>query len=214
MTIPTNAKPLVLRDYEAQALASGRMGAIVRVVPERLLDKYYDYDDWCNAVIPAGIPCTRDYEKSFFLNHSPYRPGDTLWGKETYNPDWCDHAIYKADGGSAKAAGYASEPKWRSPVTMPREACRHILRVKSVEVCRVKDVGYEEAEQMGIELHFNEYETNNGGLLGVGVQLDKPKMIGDLRKMWDSTIKPADRAKFGYEANPWVWFVMVEGVGE
>ena len=32
MTIPANAKPIVLRDYESQALASGRLGAIVRVV--------------------------------------------------------------------------------------------------------------------------------------------------------------------------------------
>jgi hypothetical protein len=31
MIIPQGAKPLILRDYEAQALASGRLGAIVRV---------------------------------------------------------------------------------------------------------------------------------------------------------------------------------------
>lgn len=34
----------------------------------------------------------------------PYHPGDILWVRETWNGDWCDHYIYKADGGSAKAA--------------------------------------------------------------------------------------------------------------
>lgn len=27
---------------------------------------------------------------------------------------------------------------------------------------------------------------------------------------WDSTIKPADRALYGWEANPWVWVIEFE----
>ena len=58
------------------------------------------------------------------LMQPPYQPGDILWVRETWNGDWCDHYIYKADGGSAKAAGYAAEPKWRPSIHMPKEAAR------------------------------------------------------------------------------------------
>lgn len=29
-------------------------------------------------------------------------------------------------------------------------------------------------------------------------------------ELWDSTIKPADRALYGWEANPWVWVIEFE----
>lgn len=70
----------------------------------------------------------------------PYHPGDILWVRETWNGDWCDHYIYKADGGSAKAAGYAAEPKWRPSIHMPREAARLFLRVTDVRVERLQDI--------------------------------------------------------------------------
>jgi hypothetical protein len=41
-----------------------------------------------------------------------YQTGEILWVRETFCPDWCEHVIYKADSGSAKAAGYEREPKW------------------------------------------------------------------------------------------------------
>ncbi len=30
--------------------------------------------------------------------------------------------------------------------------------------------------------------------------------------MWDSTLKPKDRALYGWQANPWVWVVAFEKV--
>ena len=53
-----------------------------------------------------------------------YQLGDRIWFREAFSRDWCDHTIYRADGGSARAVGYASEPKWTPGIHMPRWACR------------------------------------------------------------------------------------------
>ena len=72
----------------------------------------------------------------------PYgQPGDRLWVRETFNSDWCEHTIYKADGGSARGAGYSEEPKWHPSIHMPREAARLFLRVTDVRVEKKEDSG-------------------------------------------------------------------------
>lgn len=120
------------------------------------------------------------------LMQPPYQPGDILWVRETWNGDWCDHYIYKADGGSAKAAGYAAEPKWRPSIHMPKEAARLFLRVKEVSVERLREISALSAMDEGVT------DWN------------------DFVRLWNTTIKSADLPLYGWEANPWVWVISFE----
>ena len=138
------------------------------------------------------------------LMQPPYQPGDILWVRETWNGDWCDHYIYKADGGSAKAAGYAAEPKWRPSIHMPKEAARIFLRVKGVRVERLKDITPEQIDAEGCKEWA--YSATTGELLPSG-----PSWFSIA---WDNTIKPADRALYGWAANPWVWVISFEKMNE
>lgn len=36
--------------------------------------------------------------------------------------------------------------------------------------------------------------------------------ILDFQEIWNSTIKPKDRDKYGWDANPWVWVYTFERV--
>jgi hypothetical protein len=82
----------------------------------------------------------------------PYgRPGDRLWIRETFCPDWTDHPIYKADGGSAREAGYSKEPKWRPSIHMPRNLSRIDLEITGVRVERLQDISVEDAKAEGLE---------------------------------------------------------------
>ena len=123
----------------------------------------------------------------------PYHPGDILYVRETWAA-WSRTygavpvLYYKADGNAPDGI------KWHPSIHMPREAARIFLRVTDVRVEKLQAMGHEDAEQEGCW-------CDDGGL---AMPLDK---FADL---WDSTIKPADRALYGWEANPWVWVIEFE----
>ena len=135
----------------------------------------------------------------------PCQTGDTLWVRETWNGDWCDHYIYKADGGSAKAAGYAAEPKWRPSIHMPREAARLFLRVTGVRVERLKDIDGHGILKEGID--------NGKSNPAMGTRWGNMQSMA-FAELWDNTVKPEDRATYGWEANPWVWVIEFERIGK
>lgn len=95
-------KPILFNTQMVRAVLDGRKTVTRRVVKPQPLDKpmcFHDPEEGLNIVCHvAGM----DVLYNFF---PPYQPGDILWVRETWNGDWCDHYIYKADGGSAKAAG-------------------------------------------------------------------------------------------------------------
>ena len=122
---------------------------------------------------------------------SPYGyAGDLLWVRETFCPDWADgKVIYKADGGSAKEAGYKSEPRWRPSIHMPRSASRITLKVVNVRVERVQEISHHDV-------------LAEGGPFGNSGSSDV-----DFAVLWNSI-----NAKRGYSwgSNPWVWVVEFE----
>lgn len=122
---------------------------------------------------------------------APYRPGDILWVRETWSIS--DGAyLYRAFPGvgmepeKQDAAMREMGLKWRPSIHMPREAARIFLRVTGVRVERLKDITATQAMDEG----FTDWN--------------------DFVKLWDSTIKPKDRAAYGWAANPWVWVIEFE----
>ena len=49
-------KPILFNTEMVRAILEGRKTTTRRKIPERCLGKYYDYDDWCNSVMPHDIP--------------------------------------------------------------------------------------------------------------------------------------------------------------
>jgi len=109
-------------------------------------------------------------------------------------PDW-RHSVGEGDVGSAsgqpwrafQAKRYKSSG-WRPAIHMPKVAARIFLRVAGVQAERLREVTWESAAEEGCvnPMRFDE--------------------------LWDSTIKPAERHLYGWEANPWVWVITFERV--
>ena len=126
-----------------------------------------------------------------------YRTGDVLYVRETWLSYEQDHIIdgkkyaYKADETSEsdrirKEYGY----KWHPSIHMPKEAARIFLRVTNVRVERLRDITDEQVIAEGV--NRNEWFSD----------------------IWDTTIKPADRALYGWVANPWCWVIQFERISK
>lgn len=92
-----NMKPILFNTEMVRAILDGRKSVTRRVVkPQhlRVLDSPYH----------KTHPETPDAVLIEKLCRPPCHPGDILYARETWNGDWCDHYIYKADSGSAKSA--------------------------------------------------------------------------------------------------------------
>ena len=132
----------------------------------------------------------------------PYRPGDILYVRETFRINYLSNIIgtgrvhYKADGSFADIRFAPNrydmmrraqlKPGWRPNENMPREAARIFLRVTDVRVERLQDCGNAQAKDEGCTC------------------------CSQFARIWDSTIKPADRDRYGWAANPWVWVIAFE----
>lgn len=173
-------KPILFNPESVRAILDGRKTVTRRVVRRKELD------DVLSSPFRIKNPDIPDGRFINCLCTAPCEAGDILWVRETWNGDWCDHYIYKADGGSAKAAGYAAEPKWRPSIHMPKEAARIFLRVKEVSVERLREISALSAMDEGVT------DWN------------------DFVRLWNTTIKPANLPLYGWAANPWVWVIEFE----
>lgn len=133
---------------------------------------------------------------------SLYSPGDILYVREAFAPNYFSKEIadfynngnrtaYRADFDSSKIGDVVPEPKWHPSIHMPKEAARIFLQVTEVRIERLQQMTSYDAYIEGFR---------NGA-------------YGDMQafySLWESTIKPADRGKYGWQADPWVWVIRFE----
>lgn len=183
-----------------KAVLEGRKTMTRRVVPEKMQEAYYDYDDYVNAVAPRDIPCSREYEKEFFLRRSPFKAGEVVAVAQAYrdaiNPlDWVNTLIYK------------NEPGWTNKMFVGAELMPHQIFINAVRVERLQDISDENCLREGIvkddsKTYFNGYAFD--------YSFDKHGNI--LASRWYKTPRDAFAALIAkvsgkeiWESNPWVF---------
>lgn len=132
----------------------------------------------------------------------PICPRDILYVRETWNETTHGYN-YKASPLGNSRDTYP----WRPSIHMPKEAVRIWLKVTDVRVERVQSITDFRSE--GITT--SESCDHCFSVCGKCDPLKSPtgcdneiEMFADL---WDSTIRPADMSRYGWNANPWVWVI-------
>ena len=137
----------------------------------------------------------------------PYgAPGNRLWVRETWAWPGEEQFIYRA---CEKTATFVERERrdpngvhirWRSPIFMPRAACRIVLEVVSVRADRLQEMTPIDALQEGVFMD-GAYSTEPG----------LPYPIATFKHGWDALYAKAPELQWG--ANPWVWVVQFKRVG-
>ena len=182
-----NIKPILCNTDMVRALLDNRKTVTRRVVkmPAAVTSKTVDRV----CVKDGATHFSWSWSEAFsgFDVKMPYRPGDILYVRETWEQTEDGYA-YKADS----HCHYTADWKWRPSIHMPREAARIFLRVTDVRVERLQDVTEEDAIKEGCTAH------------GGNLALDEFEVV------WHNTLKPTDRSIYGWAANPWVWVIEFE----
>lgn len=192
-------KPILFNTEMVRAIMGGRKTVTRRLVkpqPHGGPRLASDLGEWFKKTQPPD----RLYEKEppFRLLCPPYNAGDILYVRET----WCDPSgtgypiLYKAampmhwDEAETEigipVTLKAEDCTWRPSIHMPREAARIFLRVTGVSMSPLQYVGNAEAKDEGCTC------------------------CAQFIRMWDRMIKPKDRLRYGWVANPYVWVIEFE----
>ena len=193
MTEVTEFRPMIFSPPMVQAILGG-----YKTVTRRLTNLRDQ------SVVKAGPKTLASLGHPLVAASPPCYDGDILWVREkwgryldlsTGTPTWS--YAYFADGKKRVPVGVDENGRelttpvsWRPSIHMPKDAARLFLRVCGVRVVRLRDItgDLDELEREGINIA--------AGMIGASA------VYADL---WDSLLKPADRAKYSWDANPWVW---------
>ena len=197
-------KPILFNTDMVRAILDGRKTVTRRVVkpqPQYDVEKAKSAFDDIFDIVAATNP--------------PYQPGDILYVRETWSmiSEWTDvdpsvgmfdGYIYKADWSGN------SHPRWHPSIHMPREAARIFLKVTDVQVERLQESG----KGWCLEIEKEGICTPQDPILYISDDAFHDALRKEMEKVWDSTINPKDRDKYGWEANPWVWVISFKNIGK
>lgn len=200
--------PILFNADMVRAILDGRKTVTRRVVKPRSKKAcgfYVTFRKSDNAFM--GVYDYDENERQFDSSQTPpYQPGDILYVRETYCPNYFDFVTqygsrhgYKADYDKAVLSSDITEPKWTPSIHMPKEAARIWLKVTDVRVKQLNDISGQEILKEGINSHVHPDADYFDG--------NQKEMFAEL---WDSTIKKSDLALYGWDANPWVWVIEFE----
>lgn len=187
-------KPILFNTEMVQKILAGTKTVTRRVVAQahlRVLESDYRKEH-------PEVPEKQLIEK---LCKPPFEAGEVLYVRETWatTTNGQDY-LYRADadGDAVKdRSGNWHVPKWRPSLHMPRVAARIYLRVTSVHVERLQEIG--------AEGFFAEGMASGAAFCG-----DTEIAVQEFATLWNSTIKPTNLGLHGWACNPWVWVIEFE----
>lgn len=213
--------PILFNTDMVWALQGRRKTVTRRVVRPQPKPEERDFSPLLPVVPGKGRykPHIRFADENGTVAYKPYQLGDILYVRETWSIcdnlwDGTDIVIYRA----GYTGGQNASIKWRPPFHMPHEFARIFLRVTGMRVERLQDTFFEEGSAI-FALRSEGADIGNTcrkciGTYGRPCCIDDESECGilddvrsDFADLWDSTLKPADRALYGWAANPWVWVI-------
>ena len=173
-------KPIIFNTQMVQAILSGEKHYTRRVIK-------YDTKSLLSSPYHESHPEVSDKHIVGKLCIPPYRVGDILYVRESFNPGE-QRILYRADCPNAK------DLKWTPAIYMPKTAARLWLKVTSIRVERLREITEDGAIAEGMQGNTSPQDK----------QIPAVERFSSL---WDTTISKSVLDQYGWLANPWVWVI-------
>lgn len=142
---------------------------------------------------------------------SPYQVGDVMYVREMWSEGYEEGTyIYKADDKLAELPKFKKSSKliYHPSIHMPKEAARLWLKVTDVRMERLQEITENQIITEGTPYSKEEYAMWKRG---DKITCNANTYLRDcFMRLWDSTIKKTDLARYGWAVNPWVWVIKFE----
>lgn len=218
-----SVKPILFNTEMVEAILGGRKTCTRRLV----------------KFLPGQNPAWTGYTKDGFMLYNennepcirkaPYKPGDILYVRETWERFECWNCEGDERGLCPKEPQknvldkhsygcymyratdeISGDAKWHPSIHMPKEAARIWIKVTNVRVEQLQDITPKDAKNEGVGNLF--YEDIGYSEKNYGTEVDSEYGIAkeQFAWLWDSIIKKSDLDRYGWNANPWVWVIEFE----
>ena len=206
-------KPILFNTEMVRAILDGRKACTRRILKGAIpFDEKAEYWNVLKKGEWSGPICV----EYFMKQGSPYKPGDILYVRETWEHFECcccegdEHGnCYREPQQSVLNKSYGcymyratdeiyGDARWHPSIHMPKEAARIWLRVTNVKVERLQEITPQGAWKEGARCSCLHPVPDCAG--------NKTAFVN----IWNSTIKKSDIDRYGWDANPWVWVIEFE----
>lgn len=212
-------KPILFNTEMVRAILDGRKACTRRILKGAIpFDEKAEYWNVLKKGEWSGPICV----EYFMKQGSPYKPGDILYVRETWEHFECcccegdEHGnCYREPQQSVLNKSYGcymyratdeiyGDARWHPSIHMPKEAARIWLRVTNVKVERLQEITEDGAKSEGAI-------DSRGFILSPDNEYNRMHTAREhFTEIWNSTIKGSDLDRYGWDANPWVWVIEFE----
>lgn len=146
-----------------KAVLEGRKTMTRRIVPEKVQEAYYDYDDYVRAVAPRDIPCSREYEEEFFLRRARFEVGEVVAVAQSYGDIFrgmtsADYMDERFNPLLSKGPHLENEAGWTNKMFVKADLMPHHIRITNIRVEQLQDISDEDCLREGVFLgQFHTY---------------------------------------------------------
>ncbi len=227
--------PMLFNTEMVQAIQGGR-----KTVTRRLVKYKYDNTVIQRKIDKYGkrlIEIERDVEgetygrnpdgtswfklRPYLEKEPPCKKGDLLYVRESWAYKYCMDCLedgccqktpdYGGDGDcegdgcylyrADYSAGEAKRITWRPSIHMPKQAARIWLKVTEVRAQRLSEMRIRDFLREGAVIPPEAYNDPANACR---------QARGEFSRIWDSTLKSEELARYGFAADPWVWAIEFE----
>lgn len=140
-----------------QATFDGTKTMTRRVVPDKILDKWYEFEEFYRMTAPTDIPCYIEPMEDFLIRHAPYEVGEVVAIAQRYSELFTD---------AYNIGLYGRTAGWDNKMFVKAELMPHHIKIIDRKLERLQDISDEDCLREGILIENNRSDYKYGFYTG------------------------------------------------